>query len=143
MTLLLIQAAATLALVGLIWTIQLVHYPLLSSVGGASFEQYHDQHTRRMTWLVGPLMPTELLASIWIVLAPPAGVSPTLAWMGLGLVLLIWGITAFVSVPAHQRLAQGFDLEAHTRLVQTNWIRTIAWTARGALAIWMIVAHTR
>ena len=61
----------------------------------------------------------------------------------LGLVLLIWGITAFVSVPAHQRLAQGFDLEAHTRLVQTNWIRTLAWTARGALAIWMIVAHTR
>jgi hypothetical protein len=35
-------------------------------------------------------------------------------------------------------LAQGFDAAAHDRLVQTNWLRTLGWTARAALAAWMV-----
>ena len=42
------------------------------------------------------------------------------------------------SVPMHERLGRGFDPAAHRRLVATNWIRTIAWTARGALVLWML-----
>ena len=31
-----------------------------------------------------------------------------------------------------------FDAQAHARLVDTNWIRTVCWTARGVIALWMI-----
>jgi hypothetical protein len=40
----------------------------------------------------------------------------------------------------HARLGQGADEAALRRLVRTNWIRTLAWTARGVLVLWMLVA---
>jgi hypothetical protein len=40
----------------------------------------------------------------------------------------------------HERLGHGYADWAHRRLVQTNWIRTVAWTARGVLVLWMLVA---
>lgn len=138
MTPLLLQAATTLPLTGLIWTIQLLHYPLMDGVGGEAFARYHARHTRRMTWLVALLMPAELLASVWIVFALPARITPALAWTGLVLVLLVWAATAALSIPAHARLAQGFDARAHRRLVQTNWIRTVAWSLRAVIALWML-----
>ena len=53
---LLIQAAATLAMVGLIWFVQIVHYPLMAQVGRDSFAHYEASHTARTTWVVAPLM---------------------------------------------------------------------------------------
>jgi len=141
MTLLVVHAAATLLLGGLIWTIQLVHYPLMDGVGEASFRQYHERHTRRMTWLVAPLMPIELVTSALLLFSPPASVPPVLPWVGFGLVLCIWAATALLAVPAHRRLAEGFDPAVHARLVRGNWLRTIAWSVRGVLALWMLVAQ--
>jgi hypothetical protein len=40
-----------------------------------------------------------------------------------------------LQVPAHGVLAEGFDADAHRRLVASNWIRTIAWTARSLLLL--------
>ena len=42
------------ALAGLIWTIQLVHYPLFALVGAAEWPRYGDEHRRRITWLAAP-----------------------------------------------------------------------------------------
>ncbi len=44
MTLLLVQAAASLYLMGLIWLIQIVHYPLMSHVCRETFAQYEQLH---------------------------------------------------------------------------------------------------
>ena len=57
---LLAQAATTLPLVGLIWTIQLVHYPLFDGVGAEGFAAYERRHAAAITWLVAPLMLGEL-----------------------------------------------------------------------------------
>ena len=141
MILLVVHAAATLLLVGLIWTIQLVHYPLMDGVGTEAFGRYHQRHTQRMRWLVAPLMLTELVTSALLLLSPPASVPPILPWVGFGLVLCIWAATALLAVPAHRRLAEGFDPAVHARLVGANWLRTIAWSVRGILALWMLAAH--
>ncbi len=140
-SLLLLHAAATCALVGLIWTIQIVHYPLLDGVGADDFDAYHRRHTTAITWVVGPLMLTELGAAVLLLSAAPAGVAPALLWSGLALVALLWAITAFVSVPLHQRLGSGFEAAVHRRLVQTNWFRTAGWTVRGALALAMLLQY--
>ena len=131
-----LHLASTLALVGLIWTIQLVHYPLMARVG-ADFVAYHSAHCARIAWLVAPLMGPEALTSVLLLAPRPAGVSATWAWVGIGLVALIWIATALLSVPEHSRLQQGFDAAAVERLVRTNWIRTIAWTVRGVLVVWI------
>jgi hypothetical protein len=136
------QVAVTWSLVGLIWTIQLVHYPLMSRVGEARYVEYQREHMRRITWLVGPLMLAEvgLALALWLGAATPD--EERLGWIGALLLLVIWGATAVFSVPAHGRLEAGFDERAHARLVATNWVRTAAWTLRGGVVLlwWAEVA---
>ncbi|CAN0455051.1 unnamed protein product, partial [Phaeothamnion confervicola] len=38
----------------------------------------------------------------------------------------------------HRALALGGDDRAHRRLVRENWVRTAAWSARGAVVVWML-----
>lgn len=136
--LVLLQLATTLPLAGLIWTIQVVHYPLFAGVGPERFAAYHAAHSARISLLVVPLMCVELLAALatwrWPDAAMPRGFGPAM----LGLVGVAWAATAFASVPAHGTLAQGFDASAHARLVHTNWLRTLAWTTRAALLLWAV-----
>ena len=135
---LLVHAAATLAMFGVILMVQWVHYPLFRHVGAADYSVYQAEHMRRITWIVGPLMSIELGTAVALAWAPPAGVPPWQAGVGLGLVVLIWGTTGFVQVPLHAALTEGFDPAAHRRLVRTNWIRTLAWALRAGLVLWML-----
>ena len=138
MALLLTHAAVTLAMVGVILVVQLVHYPLFRHVGPASYDVYQAEHMRRITWIVAPLMTIELGTAVGLAWIPPPPVPSWMAWAGLGLVLLIWATTALVQVPLHSRLTEDFDAATHRRLVRTNWIRTVAWTLRAALVLWML-----
>ena len=133
--LLAIQLVTTLPLVGLIWTIQLVHYPLFSRIGDSGFIEYQHEHMRAIGPLVGPLMAVEALAAIALVFCLPTN---PLAISGLALILVIWGSTAILQIPCHRRLCDGFDSTAHRRLVTSNWLRTIAWSGRGGLSVLMI-----
>lgn len=133
------HSGATLCMTGLIWCVQVVHYPLKSAVGGEFFVTYQAHHMRRAGWVVGPPMLVEGLTSGWLVLAPPEGVPWAAAVSGLGLLIVIWGATAVFSVPGHARLSVGFDPVVHRRLVRTNWIRTVGWTGRSAVALWVLL----
>ena len=138
MTLLLVHAAATLAMFGVILMVQWVHYPLFRHVGTEQYTTYQAEHMRRITWIVAPLMGTELVTAVLLGAAPPPGVPAGAAGVGLALVLLIWGTTGLVQVPLHRRLTDGFDPAVHRRLVRTNWLRTVAWGLRAGLVLWML-----
>ncbi|MHC5004844.1 MAG: hypothetical protein ACYTJ0_17175 [Planctomycetota bacterium] len=131
---LLLHAGATLAMAGLIWFVQIVHYPLMADVGAAGFVPYEHRHVRLTTTVVGPLMLTELVTALIIAV----GDGTALAWAGLGLVGLVWASTAMLQVPCHRQLEQGFDAEIIRRLVATNWLRTAAWSARGVIALLLL-----
>lgn len=137
---LLVQMAATWALVGLVWFVQVVHYPLFSGVGSSGFAGYHRLHTTRTGWVVVPLMLVELVATFRIALGGVNGVSSVLTAVGLGALAFVWGSTFLLQVPAHSILGRGFDPHAYRRLVVTNWVRVVAWTVRGLVAGWMVVA---
>jgi hypothetical protein len=123
-------------LAGLIWTIQVVHYPLFARVGREGFAAYEQAHAHLITMVVGPAMLAELLAAVALVALRPRGVPAWAAWALLALLAAIWASTAFIQVPCHNVLSRGFDADAHARLVSTNWIRTIAWSARALLLAW-------
>jgi len=135
--LLLLQALSTLALTGLIWFVQVVHYPLLGRVGRSEHRAYHAAHVRRTGWVVAPLMLAEAGTALALALRP-GGLPPGAAWAGLGLVGFLWASTFLVQVPCHERLARGFDEAAWQRLVRTNWLRTGAWTVRAGLVVWLL-----
>lgn len=137
--LLLANMVATLFLVGLIWMVQIVHYPLFDDVGDQNYVRYHQRHQVNITYIVGPAMLVELATAILMVWCPMEGISKWLTYSGLALVVLIWMSTAFIQVPCHQRLALGFDQNIHEWLVHSNWIRTVLWTARGFVVVWMLI----
>lgn len=139
---LVVQLLATLGLVGLIWFVQLVHYPLFASVGPSYFEGYHSEHVRRTGWVTVPLMLAEAVAAIVLLAERPAGITPTQVWLGAGLVATIWLSTFLVQVPFHRVLGTGFDRSAYRGLANSNWIRTGAWTSRAAVVLWMTWSTT-
>lgn len=138
--LLVVHAALTWALVGLILTIQVVHYPLFARVGTGGYAAYQQEHVARITWLVAPLMLAELATGAALVLHPPPFVSTVSTGLGLALIALIWLSTALIQSPAHGRLAAGFDSAWHARLVTTNWGRTLVWLIRGVLVGWWLLS---
>ena len=133
------QLVVTLYLVGLIWCVQVVHYPLMSHVTTQRFAEFHHQHSLRMSSIVIVPMFFELIASVTLTAFPPNGVAPALPMLGLGLTTAIWISTFGFQVPLHRRLADGFDARVHRLLVRSNWVRTLGWSLRAVLAVAMAV----
>ena len=128
---------ATFYMVGVIWFVQLVHYPLFAEVPDDRFGDYQEKNVRRTTFVVFPGMFVEIVCALLLALDPATEQHFGLNLIAFGLLLGIWASTALLQVPAHTVLGSGFDPEAHTRLVRTNWIRTVLWSIRGILAIAM------
>ncbi len=123
-----IHAVATWCLVGLIWVIQVVHYPLFKIVGQQNFVAYHDRHMALISWVVGPLMLVEISsAGLLLILGERSGLFVT-SLVGLA---VVWASTMFLQIPLHQRLTHGYNFSVIDRLVVTNGWRTFGWTARG------------
>ncbi len=137
---LLVHLAATFVMVGIIWFVQIVHYPLFARVGASGFPAYSGAHSRLTGLVVGPPMLAEAATAVALVLIPPPGVPRWLAGIGLGLLAAIWLSTALAQSPLHRELGRGFDPASHGSLVGSNWLRTVCWSARGVVALWMAAA---
>jgi len=114
-----------------------VHYPLFNKVDTDAFTNYIKQHQKLMSFLVIPLMLSELVFAFILMLNAPYG-NIGLQIISFALVIIIWASTFFLSVPQHQKLLQGFNQAAYEKLLQSNWIRTIAWTARSLVLLYLI-----
>ena len=141
-SLLVTQLLATAMMTGIIWFVQIVHYPLFLKVPLEGFVSYEQSHTVRTGLVVAPLMLLEMGTAIGLVglslfsgEKTSVGLSP-LHLGALGCLLLIWASTFLIQVPLHQLLEQRADPKAMELLVSTNWIRTILWSIRlGLLAL--------
>jgi hypothetical protein len=113
-------------LCGLIWFVQLVHYPLMRYVNESDWPRFHAAHTSRTT-----------VAVAWAILAD-LGLGMALVWSGPNawtIVALAMSVVALIStfgiqVPLHQRLRDVRSTRSIEMLTSTNWIRTAAWTLR-------------
>ena len=119
-------------LTGIIWTIQIVHYPSFHYIDKLSFKNFHNFHERRISIIVMPLMIIELITSIALYIHNMWSIVFTL---NLLVVVLIWCSTFFVQVPIHSILSQKKDKDLIEKLVNTNWIRTFLWSMRMLLII--------
>ncbi len=123
---------------GVIWFVQFVHYPLMARVGGSGFPDYEAAHARLTGYVVTGPMLIELICAVILLYRPPAGVPFSIVIWGATLVAVIWLSTFFLQVPQHNALHRGFSAHAHALLVRTNWIRTVAWTFRAVVALFML-----
>jgi hypothetical protein len=125
---LLINFSATLFMTGLVWFVQVVHYPLFQNITN-NFVAYEQLHTRLTGRITAPAMLVELTATLlmwWF--WPSYYVLNTIISI---LLLIIWLSTFFIQIPLHNKLCFAYNLENCRKLKNTNWIRTIAWTLKG------------
>lgn len=128
-------------MVGMIWTIHTVHYPLFSEVGPATYESFQAAHVDRigklllLPWLTEGLT---LLALIWAAFAAGAARLRLPVAIGAAAMAVVLVISGVWSAPAHGDLMDGFDAAVHDRLMTANLVRTLAWTARGVTAVWIL-----
>lgn len=137
---LVLNTAASWTMVGVIWFVQVVHYPLLSVVPVDSAKAVAVEHQRRTGWVVMVPMTVEGVTTLLLLAMVPAGVAwfvPWLAGIPLAVALLA---TVLLSVPRHARMAANPDESVGRELVTTNWIRTIAWSLRGVVTAGMLIA---
>ncbi len=138
--LLLTHVAVVWLLVGLIWTVQVVHYPLFSSVGREHFIAYQHRHMRAITLVVGPAMAVEVATTLALLAFAPETVPAALPWLGAATLAVNWLATWLLAVPLHQRLVAGFDPQTHRSLVKANALRTAMWSLHGLISLAMLLA---
>ncbi len=113
-------------LVVLIWLVQLIIYPSFAYIGEAEFGDWHRKYVNRISSVVIPLMLGQMLLVIRLVFLA-SGLSYLLMLSGI---IIIWISSFSLSVPCHRKLQKnGKDQGVIKLLVQTNWVRTIVWTA--------------
>jgi len=123
---------------GLIWTIQLVHYPSMRFVSRDKFELFHSFHQLRISIIAMPLMAIELITTIILFMQNIDNESSLIFKINLIIVTLIWFSTFFIQVPLHQKLSKGKKTSLIDKLVLTNWFRTVLWTLRSILIIFFL-----
>ena len=131
----LLQCISCFFMCGVIWFVQVVHYPLFDQVGLGYFAKYEEQHTLLTTFVVLPPMFVELLTSGLLVHMRPHFVSRSFAMAILTLTVVVWLLTFAVHVPQHDVLGRGYDGDVHEALVSTNWLRTVLWTIKAAIVL--------
>ncbi len=138
MLILLVNVAAVLFMTGFIWTMQLVHYPLLDRVGAEAFPAYETGHNQLFFLVAGPGIFATLASGVLLLFFRPLQVPLFAVVLGLLLFVVIVVSTVLFQAPQHAILSGGFDRDAYEFLLRTNWIRTAAWTAYSLLGLWMV-----
>ena len=134
------HVVGTAFMCGLGWIVQVVHYPLFDRVDRGRWAEFHAEHSRRIGLVVGLPWAMQGVGAIGLLLWRPPELPLTLVLLALVLAGVTVVATVLLAIPEHQRLGSGFDATSHERLVATNWIRTVAWTAGAIVAAAMVVA---
>lgn len=125
-----LHRSSCFAMVGVIWIIQLVHYPAFLWIDRVHFKAFSRFHADSITPVVLPLMVTELGSACGLLLLHNVS---ALGMINVASIVVIWLWTFFVSVPCHEKLAaEGWQEDTIRWLIHSNWMRTALWTSRGA-----------
>lgn len=127
---------STAIMVGVIWVIQLVHYPFFHHLKRDTFQEYMTRHRAKISMIVVPVMIVELSSAVALLFSDTFYQTEFI----VGLILLagIWGSTIFLQMPIHQKIAVSYKQSQVEKLIRTNWIRTWCWTLRLALLLYVL-----
>ncbi|MCB1109935.1 MAG: hypothetical protein KDK64_03065 [Chlamydiia bacterium] len=128
----LVQLVVTWMIVGIMWFLQVVHYPLYRKIK-EGFVEYERSHIRRAALLIGPIMLIEAITAILLIGASTEGTLTKLAGANLILLIFIWLSTFLFQINQHQKLSVRFSHKILQGLIHCNWIRTLLWTLKGII----------
>ena len=126
-------------MVGVIWVIQLVHYPSFRYTDREKYVSFQIFHMRNISFIVVPVMILEFLSGLLLVLYHSN--QESLLRISFILLLIIWLVTALFFAQIHQKLSKGYDETLVRNLVSLNWIRTLLWTIRTIIITYCLIGY--
>ena len=132
-----LQLASTMAMLGVIWVVQLCVYPRFADLDPEKFITAHQRHCTGIGIVVAPLMLAELFTAAFLVWTGSGG---WMQWVILLLTLAAFLSTAVIQAPCHRRLMKGFDEAKCRSLTSGNWIRTSLWSLKALVVFALAVA---
>ena len=118
----------TSIMTGVIWVIQIVHYPSFHFIEKELYTAFQKFHMNKISIIVIPIMLAELITGMMLFL-DKSSKSPFLI-ISFVILVLIWLITGVFFSKAHNELMTGYQELVVNQLVAMNWIRTLLWTLR-------------
>ena len=132
-----IHLVSTSFMVGVIWIVQLVHYPTFLFIDEQKSNDFQKFHMSRISYIVMPAMTTELFSGIYIFIYSNMAIDSNLFLLALTILIINWIITALVFVKMHNKLLINYKIEIISLLVKWNWLRTLLWSVRLILLLRM------
>lgn len=124
---------SNLALIGLIWTVQIVHYPSFLYIDKKKAFEFQDFHMKKITFVVMPLMLIEFFCGVILLYL---NYKNPVFLVGFISLLLIWAWTFFVNVPIHTKLMKNYNDDLIHKLIKSNWPRTLLWSFK---IVWVFI----
>ena len=129
----------TSIMTGVIWVIQIVHYPSFHFIEKELYTAFQKFHMNKISIIVIPIMLAELITGMMLFL-DKSSKSPFLI-ISFVILVLIWLITGVFFTKAHNELMTGYQELVVNQLVVMNWIRTLLWTLRLLLLTYFVYLH--
>ena len=129
----------TSIMTGVIWVIQIVHYPSFHFIEKELYTAFQKFHMNKISIIVIPIMLAELITGMMLFL-DKSSKSPFLI-ISFVILVLIWLITGVFFTKAHNELIAGYQELVINQLVAMNWIRTLLWTLRLLLLTCFVYLH--
>ena len=129
----------TSIMTGVIWVIQIVHYPSFHFIEKELYTAFQKFHMNKISIIVIPIMLAELITGMMLFL-DKSPKSPFLI-ISFVILVLIWLITGVFFSKAHNELMSGYQELVVNQLVVMNWIRTLLWTLRLLLLTCFVYLH--
>ena len=117
---------STSLMVGVIWVIQLLHYPSFHFINDKKYIEFQNFHIQRISFFVIPTMLVELASALLLAYFFRSSLTIIL----LAFLLGVWAITFIFFTNMHQKLTNGYNHSIVDRLIQINLSRTILWSLR-------------
>ena len=131
----LVSVTSAAFMAGVLWIIQVVHYPLLGEVPVKSIIEISRRHQNLIIRVVGPVMVIEAASSAATLLVVPSALP--IAFINLFFLAVAVYVTMFHAVPLHAKIGRG-NSELIPGLIKVNWIRTAAWSIRIPLGVLLV-----
>jgi len=136
--LLLVHAAMTLILCGVMWAVQLTMVPVLARDTEEHWPHHAQIYRRVFRVLFWPLLIVEGGSGIGVALLQPAGIPPWLHELNLSLLLCAWITVPVIRVVVGHGPVDRFHPEAFRKFARLNWIRVAVWTVRSGVVLAML-----
>ena len=128
-----ISLFTNLIMVGVSLITHFVTYPSFKLIKSNTFSEFHKSYTKKMLFIVAPVMILELISSLLLVIFD---ISDNHTEIGLLITLiLIWLLTFFNIVPIHNKLTVNYNKDLNQKLIKLNGLRTILWILKLILFI--------